>query len=129
MSYEGYNMFLCAKGHHNDYDAYDAFPVECEDCGAPIVWAYAVDCTNYTPVEPVLVEHEAAQTETCECCKHTRELAPETYCVPSNAGRLIGAEDDRGFVPPKVPLVEVKFRGRDNEEFDTKDAAESSWYS
>jgi len=119
MSYEGYDMYLCVNGHQNSYDCLDDNPTECEDCGAAIAWTCSVDQTNDAGVFPVLVEHEPAQVETCECCGHTKVVAEETYAIPSNAGRLLEAADDR-----TVPVVNVKFQhGNSDKAFDTKDEA------
>jgi hypothetical protein len=47
MSYEGYQVLLCCRGHRSTRDAYDfseACPVE--RCTHPFVWAQDVDTTN-----------------------------------------------------------------------------------
>jgi len=120
MSYEGYEIYLCVNGHKNVADAHDYEGYEeCPDCDGAMAWVCSVDQTNDSGVAPVLVEHEPAQTETCECCGHTRELAPETYAIPSNAGQLLEAADDR-----TVPVVNVKFRDLvDGKEYETEEAA------
>ena len=114
MSYEGYNIFLCVNGHRNDWDCMDGTPGTCEDCGASIAWTYAVDQTNDSGVEPALVEHKSAETETCECCSHTKQVAEETYVIPMNAGRLLVAKEE-----VNVPFSFVGFKdmGSTNEEF------------
>lgn len=122
MSYEGYEMWLCVNGHYNICDAHDYYEEgyeECPDCGGAMAWVYSVDQTNTAGVAPLLWVHESAVTETCECCGHTRELAPETYAIPSNAGRLLEAADER-----TVPVVNVKFRDVGSGElYDTEEEA------
>lgn len=115
MSYEGYEMHLCARGHYQTRDAYDYGVENSCDCGAPIVWQYGVDQTNDAGVKPVLVEHEPAKVETCPHCGHAKEIEEERYCIPLNAGRITGKAE--------VPIVEVRFKDLDSGEMSPKDFA------
>jgi hypothetical protein len=57
MSFEGYVMTVCARGHlleeGYDYSGSDHTKT-CEVCGAAWVWSYTVDLTNDSGVKPVL---------------------------------------------------------------------------
>lgn len=46
MSYEGYEEYLCEKGHYLAIDCYSETPSECPRCEAPIKWWHPVDQTN-----------------------------------------------------------------------------------
>ncbi len=48
MSYEGSVEFLCARGHHQDADAFDSHPEVCgqHGCMKQIEWQHAIDRTN-----------------------------------------------------------------------------------
>jgi len=128
MSYEGYEMYLCANGHLTREDAlagcyFGEEPTICTVCKEPMVWRCCVDQTNDGGVAPVLVEHEAEKTKTCECCGHTRVTEEATFCIPSNAGHRL-RDDHADEIPAEVPLVEVQFKDVDSGElFPTADEA------
>lgn len=46
MSYEGFQEYLCPKGHYNVRDAYSDDCEACPDCGEPITYYHPVDQTN-----------------------------------------------------------------------------------
>ena len=122
MSYEGYEMYLCANGHYMIEGArymWDDEPQVCEICEAPIIWFCSVDQTNDGGVAPVLIEHEPEKTETCRCCGHTKVVEEARFCIPSNAGHL---QVEKEAV--NLPQVEVQFRDNDSGElFPTADEA------
>lgn len=46
MSYEGYDEFLCSKGHYFASDVYSSRPATCPVCSSPWAWRHSVDQTN-----------------------------------------------------------------------------------
>lgn len=46
MSYEGYSMFLCARGHASVYGCHDTREPRCRHCGEPPAYECMVDQTN-----------------------------------------------------------------------------------
>ena len=127
MSYEGYEMYLCANGHLELGDSLSGYfgeePQNCTVCKEPLVWCYSVDQTNDGGVAPQLVEHKPEKVETCECCGHTRVTEEATFCIPSNAGHRLG-DDHADEIPAEVPEVKVQFKNLDSGElFDTADEA------
>ncbi len=84
MSYEGYEMWLCAKGHLHYFDCHDT-PIEktwrCH-CGAAYAWSCDIDQTNGPGEEPELKVAAPAVIETCACCGTSRRTAEETYVIP-----------------------------------------------
>jgi DNA-directed RNA polymerase subunit RPC12/RpoP len=46
MSYEGYEEYLCEKGHYINHDIHDEHPEVCEHCGSKWVFWHPVDQTN-----------------------------------------------------------------------------------
>jgi hypothetical protein len=46
MSYEGFEEYLCKKGHYFTQDCMDDSPSDCPYCFSPAVHYHAVDCTN-----------------------------------------------------------------------------------
>lgn len=87
MSYDGYEIWLCARGHRRSFGCYDT-PAHrgwaCE-CGAACAWRASVDQTNGPGEAPVLVVAEPAEFATCPCCKHRTQTREVTYCVPKAA--------------------------------------------
>lgn len=96
MSFEGYTQKLCKIGHLICIDVYDENPDKCR-CGEVYVWENLVDETNgvYEEYdvngEPIgeridnYVELEIdkpRETETCNCCGHTKVVKEETYKIP-----------------------------------------------
>lgn len=52
MSYEGFQEYLCARGHYHCYDCQDDVPMVCgqHGCMARLKWVHQVDTTNgYDP--------------------------------------------------------------------------------
>ena len=45
MSYEGYNQYICKKGHYWTSDVYDEV-TKCPVCGTTPYWVNSVDQTN-----------------------------------------------------------------------------------
>jgi hypothetical protein len=100
MSYEGYEQYLCAKGHYWCADCHDD-PGDCETCGGPAVWSNSVDVTNgsYETIDGKEkridghVELEVAAeaiTNTCHCCGHVKMLEEERYKIPEDKGTRVG---------------------------------------
>ncbi len=84
MSYEGYEVWLCANGHRATFDCYVA-PDEKEwrcHCGAARAWWCAVDQTNGEGEEPNLIVAQEATVNTCACCGHRTWATMETYVIP-----------------------------------------------
>ena len=85
MSYEGYEVLVCAKGHFNCLDHLDVIGNPCDqphcDCGEPIVRIGSVDETNCLPytLDFKLVLKTPEVVETCPCCKHTAVKEEATY--------------------------------------------------
>lgn len=46
MSYEGYDEYLCERGHYSQTDAYDEKLETCPVCGARLAYWSSVDETN-----------------------------------------------------------------------------------
>lgn len=46
MSYEGYEEWLCNKGHYTTTDCSESAPVVCKICGEGYKWRHSVDVTN-----------------------------------------------------------------------------------
>lgn len=68
MSYEGYNEFLCAKGHYLSCDCYETDPETCHICGSKMQWWHPVDQTNgYDETNPstysAKIEHDGYDDE------------------------------------------------------------------
>ena len=68
MSFEGYYQALCANGHDCGADCY-VFErsAPCSQCGAAIVWARLIDCTNgeddaYPPSIPTTLRPKTYKT-------------------------------------------------------------------
>lgn len=125
MSYEGYEIILCANGHRFTFDCYDVPPLrveeggrhtytddngeeisydvqtwKCPDCGTYAVWWEGVDQTNDSGWSTKLVVHVPATIEVCGCCGAAKETSPEQYCIPSNQGHRINGN----YQPVLVPL-------------------------
>lgn len=90
MSYEGYTQVLCKNGHYSTREPYyHGFGGEgelCPICKEEIVWMNEVDQTNIEEIgyiEMVQFLKEPRKTETCQCCGHTKEVAPATYRIPT----------------------------------------------
>ena len=105
MSYEGYDIALCANGHKTTRDAYFSVGPEecCEYCGERFVWFYSVDQTNDGGVEPVFEVFEEEKIKVCDCCGSKKVLAPTRYSIPFNCGRFISKNDS------KVPFSTILF--------------------
>jgi hypothetical protein len=105
MSFEGYYRRLCVMGHLHEHDVYWPEPEVCPECKEPFVWFQIVNQTNGSFCENPESKGEAcegcewckegridgyielevlypAETETCECCGHVKELAPIRYKIP-----------------------------------------------
>ena len=84
MSYEGYEVWLCANGHRHFFDCYDAPEAKswrCH-CGAAVAWEYAVDQTNGPGDEPDLTIAKAAVFKSCACCGNRSQVEEATYVIP-----------------------------------------------
>lgn len=46
MSYEGYQEYLCKKGHYSARDCYEPKLVVCPECGGQLEYWNSVDQTN-----------------------------------------------------------------------------------
>lgn len=101
MSYEGYEIWLCERGHQHTFDAHngpDRREWVCPDCEKMglvsfLAWFTCVDQTNgideETDIEPGWVKLETdkpAKTCTCKECGHVRVVEDETYKIPENEG-------------------------------------------
>jgi hypothetical protein len=103
MSFEGYVMSLCAKGHllEEPFDyAGDDHSVSCPRCGAGFVWDYRVDETNDSGVAPVLALLSGGEGD-----------EDATYYLPSNAGQIDLSGLDHRINPEIKP---VRFMDRDH---------------
>ena len=98
MSYEGYEQFLCAKGHYWCEDCHDD-PGVCDECGGPAIWCNSVDVTNgsYETINGeerridghVELEVDVeAMTNTCHCCGHVKTIKEERYKIPDEGQRM-----------------------------------------
>jgi hypothetical protein len=77
MSYEGYNVYLCALGHRWTADFYNDNR-ECPHCTGQPVWSRGVDQTNGDGEDPELkVETPAPQCESCG-----QPTGPVRYVIP-----------------------------------------------
>jgi len=89
MSYEGYEVWLCATGHRHYFDCYNS-PSEkgwrCH-CGAARAWWCAVDQTNGPGEEPALTVAQAATYSTCPCCHVRKPLTEVTFVIPEKEKR------------------------------------------
>lgn len=85
MSYEGYEVWLCANGHRHFFDCHDT-PDEktwaCF-CRASRAWSRSVDDTNGPGDEPALTVAQQATYSTCPCCGLSKQTSPEAYVIPS----------------------------------------------
>ncbi len=85
MSYEGYNVLLCAKGHRWDEDVHAARGKgKCPACGGEPVWFWMVDTTNDDGLEPSL--KLAADRRVCKCltCGDVHVTEPERFEIPND---------------------------------------------
>ena len=106
MSYEGYEMWLCEKGHLHTFSAWNEPEREtwvCPDCAKKgivslLAWVSCVDETNgadETGHCPGYVELEVViPTKTCTCkeCGHTHVVEEPTYKIPENEGNKVEIE-------------------------------------
>ena len=88
MSFEGYEMALCATGHLFEDDVYSGgFGVgwTCPLCGAPKAWSHTVDQTNGADdpdaQRPELTAVQEAVFEVCNL-KHRHMIRPAVYKIP-----------------------------------------------
>jgi len=104
MSYEGYNQFICKKGHLFHKDAYEwdeLDKVRCPHCKAPVAWWNSVDVTNGSYVMDTdtgkdvridgyvkLSVKDKAVVEKCPHCGSKVLKQRETYKIPKTKGHL-----------------------------------------
>ena len=96
MSYEGYEVWLCEKGHEHSFDCYDTPSVEdwnCPICNSRCVWYTCVDQTNgCNPKtgrchgEVDLEIDQEAEYEVCKTCGAKKLIREETYKIPEKKG-------------------------------------------
>ena len=86
MSYEGYEVLFCEKGHFGCEDAHAVNAKHTMDaplchCGALLKWVASVDETNCLPytLNFKLIPKNPEVVETCPCCKHTSVKEEATY--------------------------------------------------
>ena len=82
MSYEGYDIHLCALGHRWETDAYQDTGT-CPYCDGAAIWSCQVDCTNGPGDEPDLEVLRKAKTEKCPECDHVKVIEPTRYKIPT----------------------------------------------
>jgi hypothetical protein len=86
MSYEGYTIVLCEKGHRSSYDAYEAWRGAsgvwaCPHCGAGEQHVFDVDCTNGPGKEPKLMCVEPPVVKQCNL-GHSHIVEPARWAAP-----------------------------------------------
>jgi hypothetical protein len=100
MSYEGYEEYLCAKGHLSTFDAYEGQQWYEDEygshetcfCGEKFVWTNSVDQTNgvWQDEDGVIwgegTNFKVVYTDTCGECGKTKETR---YAIPKGRGHLI----------------------------------------
>lgn len=88
MSYEGYEVSLCKRGHKVLHDAYGDSLSGCPFCGSDLKFLFAVDQTNgpdetgRCPGEEnfqFLVVDTPEVKETCGCCGAMKLVQRETF--------------------------------------------------
>lgn len=85
MSYEGYEVLVCANGHYETVDCHEVIGNPAEQphcyCGEPILHIGNVDETNCLPytLDFKLIPKTQAQVDICPCCKHFNVKAEATY--------------------------------------------------
>jgi hypothetical protein len=107
MSYEGTNLFICARGHYHSQNCYASDldgDTPCPNCGAPIIWFCSVDQTNHAGIWPGLEVFRPAQIDQCPCCGHRKVIAEIIYKIPDNVGYI------RPGSTPKVPVEPCEFK-------------------
>lgn len=94
MSYEGYEQYLCAKGHLRIVDCNMDDDSPC-DCGEPMVWHNSVDTTNGSFDDEgdqidgcVDLEVEEKHVCICSSCGNEHHMEPIQYKIPI-IGRLL----------------------------------------
>jgi hypothetical protein len=93
MSFEGFDQYLCAKGHSWEKDAYDYGDVVCPVCDGNAVWWNQVDETNGSFDDDGnrridgYVELEANKSAvycTCATCGNAHVAEVATYKLPAS---------------------------------------------
>jgi hypothetical protein len=86
MSYEGFEVHVCANGHRFGWDAYNK-PEDrsCPHCKAKAAWSCSVDQTNGEYRAPDL--EKAAPAPTCDHCHQT--TGPVTYKIPDASVKAV----------------------------------------
>lgn len=123
MSYEGYEVVLCANGHRHTFNCYDSpqlspelkeqwdvtdYDLEmcwhCPDCNSFAVWWEGVDQTNDSGWITDLKEHTPEELSTCEHCDCSKKIKAAAYCIPSNQGHRVNRD-----ISLNVPLAECSY--------------------
>lgn len=80
MSYEGYDEYLCTRGHLRVFDCRDDSKGLCS-CGAELVFVHAVDETNCDGEPTTFVVKTPAVFKVCDL-GHTHMIEEPTYEFP-----------------------------------------------
>ncbi len=121
MSYKGYEILLCERGHKKCVDAscFDENEDFCH-CGDPHIWSFSVDQTNDSGVVPVLEVFQEEKKEVCPHCLHEKIVGEKTYAIPKNCGRMKKNTS-------KVPLINVRFVHLDCPKDGPYDTKKEAW--
>ena len=91
MSYEGYEQFLCEKGHYWTENSLNCFDLphkeKCPKCNKNPVWWHMVDTTNDSG-NPVKLKVKKKINGYCSSCgeEHICEI---TYRIPKRKGVIL----------------------------------------
>ena len=86
MSYEGYKLILCKKGHAAYEDCYSFFEQEtwvCKHCNTGVGFVYGVDQTNCNGHEIKLKVLKKAKIKKCPTCGHLEIAEQAVYKKPT----------------------------------------------
>lgn len=109
MSYEGFEQYLCPKGHTWNMSCFDIEEAICPICKEKAIWENSVDETNGTYDEngndiTGYIELEVLSKEECQCCGKIKEA---TFKLPplGKGRRLTYDAPDKPFVPDPAVLT------------------------
>ena len=95
MSYEGYELFVCANGHKWSWGAFSYIKTgekdDCPHCEAKAVWSCAIDQTNCEYIEPTLEMVEPPPL--CKCCGQATGAARYKIPGPEIEAVYVGPDD------------------------------------
>jgi hypothetical protein len=92
VSYEGYERWLCTRGHLHEFDCYmtpdrDTWQCPVHGCNFECVWIENVDQTNDGGHPCKLKIAVPEVTEKCATCGHVASVERVRYKIPRNRGR------------------------------------------